>query len=109
VLVSRPIAEGLAISCQVEGWGIIELRFYARSDDTIFLVDKLGEEVIVGVLDDDGVQDKIAGTIVGKYCSHILSTAREHSCWERSFTAGTTYNGSALTPRALCATNEQQR
>jgi hypothetical protein len=66
VLVSRPIEEGTAISCQVEGWGTIELRFYARPDDTIFLVDKLGEEVIVGVLDDDDVHDKLARAIESK-------------------------------------------
>jgi hypothetical protein len=66
VLVSRPIKEGMAISCQVKEWGTIELRFYVRSDDTIFLLDKLAEEVIVGVLDDDGVQDKIARAIGSK-------------------------------------------
>jgi hypothetical protein len=66
VLVSRPIEEGMAISCQVEGRGTIELRFYIRLDDTIFLVDKLGDEVIVGVLDDDGVRDKIVRAIGSK-------------------------------------------
>jgi hypothetical protein len=66
VLVSRPIEKGMAISCRTEGWGTIELRFYVRTDYTIFLVDKLGEEVIVSVLDDDDVQDKIARAIGSK-------------------------------------------
>jgi hypothetical protein len=66
VLVRRPIETGMAISCRTEGWGAIELRFYLRSGYTIFLVDKLGEEVIVGVLDDDGVHDKIARAIGSK-------------------------------------------
>jgi hypothetical protein len=66
VLVSRPICDGVAINCRTEGWGNTELRFYVRSDYTIFLVDELGEEVIVGVLDDDSVHDKIARAIGSK-------------------------------------------
>jgi hypothetical protein len=66
VLVTRPIEEGMAISCQAKGWRTIELRFYVRSDDTIFLVHKFGEEVIIGVLDDDSVPGKIARSIVSK-------------------------------------------
>jgi hypothetical protein len=63
VLVNRPIDEGMAISCRTKSRGTIEFRLYVRSDCTIFLVDESGEETIVGVLDDDGVPDKIAHAI----------------------------------------------
>ena len=56
----------MEIGCQVKDRSTVELRFYVRSDDTIFLVDKFGEEVIVGVLDVDSAQDKIACAIGSK-------------------------------------------
>jgi hypothetical protein len=71
VLVGRPIEQGMAISCRTEGRGTTELRFYLRSGYTIFLVDKLGQEIIVGVLDDDRVPDKIARAIGSKLANTL--------------------------------------
>ena len=64
VLVSRPIQEGAAVSCRAQGQSATELRFYVRSDDIIFLVQKVGEEIIVGSLNDDEVKGQIANAIV---------------------------------------------
>ena len=61
ILVSRPFNNGVAINYKTEG-----LRFYVRSDYTIFLVNKLGKEIIVGMLDDDGIHYKIARVIESK-------------------------------------------
>ena len=66
VLICRPIEGGMAITCRAEDRSIIELRFYVRSDDNIFLVDKLGQEAAIGMLDDDVIQNQIADAIVNK-------------------------------------------
>lgn len=66
VLVSRRINEGIAINCRPEGGGTLELRLYIRADNNIFLVQKLGEEVRVGTLNDDDVQHQVAEAIISR-------------------------------------------
>lgn len=64
VLICRPIDTGVAITCRAEDRSIIGLRFYLRLDDNVVLVRKLDEEVVIGKLDNAGIQDRIAGTIL---------------------------------------------